>query len=175
MGRSRRKGARKGKDKLKLGDLVLAKIKGFPAWPAKISRPEDWDRLTVPQKYFVEFFGTARVAFVAASDIRVFTNESKGKLSVRRQVKTVKHFARAVEEICEAFDEMQQKGSGGPGEGVDSSVVGPAPSSTDGVEGGNNLAYHGTLQVEAEEEKLEQKDADKSESSSDEQKRDCIT
>lgn len=35
---SRRKGGNKGKakDKLKLGDLVLAKVKGFPPWPAKV-------------------------------------------------------------------------------------------------------------------------------------------
>jgi len=38
MAPSRRRGANKGKakEKLKLGDLVLAKVKGFPAWPAKV-------------------------------------------------------------------------------------------------------------------------------------------
>jgi hypothetical protein len=60
MAPGRKRGASKAKAKgqLVLGDLVLAKVKGFPAWPAKISRPEDWDRAPDPKKYFVQFFGT---------------------------------------------------------------------------------------------------------------------
>ncbi|PNX91288.1 enhancer of AG-4 protein 2-like [Trifolium pratense] len=57
---ARRRGANKAKTNghLRLGDLVLAKVKGFPAWPAKISRPEDWEKAADPKKYFVQFFGT---------------------------------------------------------------------------------------------------------------------
>ena len=38
MAPARKKGAHKTKSgsKLQLGDLVLAKVKGFPAWPAKV-------------------------------------------------------------------------------------------------------------------------------------------
>lgn len=38
MAPGRRRGAKgaKSKDELNLGDLVLAKVKGHPAWPAKV-------------------------------------------------------------------------------------------------------------------------------------------
>ncbi|XP_042048765.1 ENHANCER OF AG-4 protein 2-like isoform X1 [Salvia splendens] len=113
MAPGRRRGAKgvKSKNDLGLGDLVLAKVKGFPAWPAKISRPEDWQRAPDPKKCFVQFFGTAEIAFVAPVDIQIFTNEAKNKLSARCQGKTVKYFAQAVKEICEEFEELQQKRS----------------------------------------------------------------
>ncbi|KAG0454458.1 hypothetical protein HPP92_025762 [Vanilla planifolia] len=98
----------KGNAELQLGDLVLAKVKGFPPWPAKICRPEDWDKSPDPRKYFVEFFGTAEIAFVAPADIQIFTNDSKSKLAARCQGKTVKYFAQAVKEICEAFEKLQK-------------------------------------------------------------------
>ncbi|CAH2044135.1 unnamed protein product [Thlaspi arvense] len=109
MAPGRKRGASKAKAKgqLILGDLVLAKVKGFPAWPAKISRPEDWDRAPDPKKYFVQFFGTQEIAFVAPPDIQAFTSEAKSKLLARCQGKTVKYFSQAVKEICTAFEELQ--------------------------------------------------------------------
>ncbi|CAA7023467.1 unnamed protein product [Microthlaspi erraticum] len=109
MAPGRKRGASKAKAKgqLILGDLVLAKVKGFPAWPAKVSRPEEWDRAPDPKKYFVQFFGTQEIAFVAPPDIQVFTSEAKSKLLERCQGKTVKYFAQAVKEICSAFEELQ--------------------------------------------------------------------
>ncbi|KMZ72546.1 hypothetical protein ZOSMA_162G00690, partial [Zostera marina] len=58
---TRKKGGKgvKEKRRLNLGDLVLAKVKGFPAWPAKISKPEDWSKVPDPKKHFVQFFGTS--------------------------------------------------------------------------------------------------------------------
>ncbi|XP_038973946.1 ENHANCER OF AG-4 protein 2-like isoform X2 [Phoenix dactylifera] len=68
MAPGRRKGGARGKanDQLKLGDLVLAKVKGFPAWPAKISNPEDWGHSPDPKKYFVQFFGTSEISCKAS-------------------------------------------------------------------------------------------------------------
>ncbi|KAL1556455.1 RPR, variant 2 [Salvia divinorum] len=108
-GRKRGGKGAKTKSELSLGDLVLAKVKGFPAWPAKISRPEDWKHAPDPKKYFVQFFGTEEIAFVAPADIQAFTNDTKSKLSARCKGKTVKYFAQAVEEICEEFEELQGK------------------------------------------------------------------
>ncbi|OVA05746.1 PWWP domain [Macleaya cordata] len=95
-------------NQLNLGDLVLAKVKGFPAWPAKISRPEDWDRSPDPKKYFVRFFGTEEIAYVAPADIQAFNNEAKSRVIARCQGKPVKYFDTAVKEICEAFKELQE-------------------------------------------------------------------
>ncbi|KAI3467875.1 hypothetical protein Pfo_024538 [Paulownia fortunei] len=115
MAPGRKRGAKgvKTKSELSLGDLVLAKVKGFPAWPAKISRPEDWERTPDPKKYFVQFFGTSEIAFVAPADIQAFTSEAKNKLSARCQGKTVRYFAQAVKEICEEFEELQHKNLSG--------------------------------------------------------------
>ncbi|XP_059633371.1 ENHANCER OF AG-4 protein 2 [Cornus florida] len=136
MAPGRKRGARgaKSTSELRLGDLVLAKVKGFPAWPAKISRPEDWDRAPDPKKYFVQFFGTAEIAFVAPGDIQAFTSESKSKLSARCQGKTVKYFAQAVKEICQAFEELQHKNSSGLRDDTDRSALGCEAPSVDEVE-----------------------------------------
>jgi hypothetical protein len=83
-GRRGAKAARKWTKEPQLGDLVLARVKGYPPWPAKVlppslhtsiylsrvllpiycnlvpqvSRPEDWDHTPTPRKFFVYFYGT---------------------------------------------------------------------------------------------------------------------
>lgn len=56
-------------------------------------------------------FSTSNSAFVAPADIQAFTIEAKNKLSARCRGKTVKYFAQAVREICEEFEQLQQKSS----------------------------------------------------------------
>ncbi|GAV60995.1 PWWP domain-containing protein [Cephalotus follicularis] len=126
MAGGRKRGANKAKAKneLSLGDLVLAKVKGFPAWPAKISRPEDWEKAPDPKKYFVQFFGTQEIAFVAPADIQAFTSEAKSKLLARCQGKTVKYFSQAVKEICLAFEDLLKEKSSGMRDGSDRSTLG---------------------------------------------------
>lgn len=121
----RRRGANKAKANghLRLGDLVLAKVKGFPYWPAMISRPEDWEKPPDPKKYFVQFFGTKEIAFVAPADIQAFTTETKTKLSARCQGKA-KFFAKAVKEICAAFEELEKQKASGLKEDTDDSHIG---------------------------------------------------
>lgn len=136
MAPPRRRGANKAKANghLSLGDLVLAKVKGFPAWPAKISRPEDWEKTPDPKKYFVQFFGTKEIAFVAPADIQAFTTESKNKLSARCQGKT-KYFAQAVKEICMAFDELQKQKASSLRDDTDDSLIGSEVPFVDGITG----------------------------------------
>ncbi|KAL4642394.1 hypothetical protein ACB092_02G014400 [Castanea dentata] len=136
MAPARRRGAKNKakKRQLSVGDLVLAKVKGFPAWPAKISEPEEFKHQPDPKKYFVEFFGTKEIVFVAPADIQAFTNELKSKLSARCQGKTVRLFSQAVNEICVAFDELQNKKSSGFRDGADKSDVGREALSVNEVE-----------------------------------------
>ncbi|XP_056169312.1 ENHANCER OF AG-4 protein 2 [Syzygium oleosum] len=136
MAGGRKKGASKDKSKrqLSLGDLVLAKVKGHPAWPAKISRPEDWHQTPDPKKHFVHFFGTQEIAFVAPVDIQIFTSETRTKLAARCQGKTVKYFAQAVKEICAAFDESQREQSTSMRGDTDASDQGFEVATNDGLE-----------------------------------------
>ncbi|KAK4769179.1 hypothetical protein SAY86_027329 [Trapa natans] len=101
------------KPHLSLGNLVLAKVKGFPPWPAKVSRPEDWKKSHDPKRIFVYFFGIGEIAFVAPANIQVFTSEMKSELVVQCQGKNklVRGFSPAVKEICAAFDELQSSQS----------------------------------------------------------------
>ncbi|CAN4123790.1 unnamed protein product [Withania somnifera] len=124
---------------LSLGDLVLAKVKGFPAWPAKISKPEEWQRAPDPKKYFVQFFGTNEIAFVAPADITAFTVDVKNKVSARCQGKTVKFFAQAVKEICEEFEELQQKDSSVSGDEAYKTVSGCGVASVERVAAATDL------------------------------------
>ncbi|KAH8503036.1 hypothetical protein H0E87_014382 [Populus deltoides] len=134
MAPGRKKGANKKKLQFRLGDLVLAKVKGYPSWPAKISRPEDWKRVADAKKVFVYFFGTQEIAFVAPSDIQVFTNEVKNKLSARCQSKKDRFFSQAVKEICAAFEELQKGKSSGLGDNTDRSALGSEGHSVDSME-----------------------------------------
>ncbi|KAK4757971.1 hypothetical protein SAY87_019272 [Trapa incisa] len=121
MAGGRRRGGNKAAAKLSLGDLVLAKVKGFPHWPAKVSRPEDWEKTPDPKKIFVYFFGTEEIAFVAPTNIQIFTSEAKSKLIAKCESKSklVRGFQQAVKEICAAFDDLQSNQSISPRDDMD--------------------------------------------------------
>ncbi|BAF22667.1 ENHANCER OF AG-4 protein 2 [Oryza sativa Japonica Group] len=94
-----------------LGDLVLAKVKGYPPWPAKVSKPEDWDQMPVPRKVFVVFFGTREIAHIALPDLQPFTENAKSEVMDRSRNKQcpkkyIDSFAEAVVEICKAYDDL---------------------------------------------------------------------
>ncbi|CAH1447437.1 unnamed protein product [Lactuca virosa] len=114
MAPSRRKGASKAAAaaaacrQWKVGDLVLAKVKGFPAWPATVSEPEKWGYSTDWKKVLVFFFGTQQIAFCNPADVEAFTEEKKDSLLSKRHGKGA-DFVRAVREIIDSYEELKKQ------------------------------------------------------------------
>ncbi|CAI9107872.1 OLC1v1007344C2 [Oldenlandia corymbosa var. corymbosa] len=114
MAPSRRKGASKAaaaaaaRRQWKIGDLVLAKVKGFPAWPATVSEPEKWGYSADWKKVLVHFFGTQQIAFCNPADVEPFTEEKKQSLLGKRHGKGA-DFVRAVREIIASYDNMKKQ------------------------------------------------------------------
>ena len=55
------------------GDLVFAKVKGYPAWPARITSQIN------PAKFRVFFYGTFERADIKKSEIWPYNLENKNK------------------------------------------------------------------------------------------------
>ncbi|KAI3449604.1 hypothetical protein Pfo_006269 [Paulownia fortunei] len=114
MAPSRRKVANKAaaaaaaRRKWKVGDLVLAKVKGFPAWPATVSEPEKWGYPADWKKVVVYFFGTEQIAFCNPVDVEEFTEEKKVSLLGKRHGKGA-DFVRAVNEIIDCFEKLKKQ------------------------------------------------------------------
>ncbi|XP_057438806.1 protein HUA2-LIKE 3-like isoform X2 [Lotus japonicus] len=112
MAPSRRKGGKKAAAaaacrEWKVGDLVLAKVKGFPAWPATVSELAKWGYSTDRKKVLVYFFGTQQIAFCNPADIVAFTEEKKQSLVKCRGRGA--DFVRAVKEIIESYEKLKRK------------------------------------------------------------------
>ncbi|CAL1362045.1 unnamed protein product [Linum trigynum] len=114
MAPSRRRGASRAaaaaRRQWKVGDLVLAKLKGFPAWPATVTEPQKWDLKSDWKKVLVYFFGTQQIAFCNPGDIEPFTEEKKQSLSTKRQGKSA-DFIRALNEIIDSFEKAKKQDS----------------------------------------------------------------
>ena len=78
------KGTPRGKGagpSFKEGDLVFAKVKGYPAWPARVSSPADEKGL----KYHVFFYGTYETAVVPRDTIWIYNQETKEKYGKQKR------------------------------------------------------------------------------------------
>ncbi|XP_011625693.1 protein HUA2-LIKE 2 isoform X2 [Amborella trichopoda] len=115
MAPGRRKGMGKSskaaKHQWKPGDLVLAKVKGFPAWPATVSEPEKWGYSADWRKVLVYFFGTNQIAFCNPVDVEAFTEDKKNALLIKSQGKGA-DFVRAVNEIIDIYEKLNLQGNG---------------------------------------------------------------
>jgi hypothetical protein len=72
-------------------DRIFAKVKGYPAWPACVTGPND----AKGSRYKVYFYGTYETAIVKKEDMWVFDDSTKTKFGKQKR----KGFSEAIDEI----------------------------------------------------------------------------
>ena len=72
-------------------DRIFAKVKGYPAWPACVTGPND----PKGARYKVYFYGTYETAIVKKEDMWFFDDSTKAKFGKQKR----KGFSEAIEEI----------------------------------------------------------------------------
>ncbi|XP_030371394.1 hepatoma-derived growth factor-related protein 2 [Scaptodrosophila lebanonensis] len=77
-----------------IGDLVFAKVKGYPAWPAKITK-------FINKKYNVYFYGTGETANIKLEDLFSYA-DNKEKFATDKNMKRAK-FNEAIDQIESAL------------------------------------------------------------------------
>ncbi|KAI6174862.1 PWWP domain-containing protein [Aphelenchoides bicaudatus] len=90
----------------KIGDLVFAKMRGFPPWPAQIAKTPSTD----DAKFGVYFFGTHETAFVRSADLLDYhTNLSTHGVACKRG-----GFQKALDEIQEVANKKTSEPEASP-------------------------------------------------------------
>lgn len=87
-------GKEKAGKSFNIGDLVFAKVKGYPAWPAKITKYNN-------KKYNVYFYGTGETANIKVEDLFTYV-ENKEKFATDKNMKRAK-FNEAIDQIESAL------------------------------------------------------------------------
>ncbi|KAL0266387.1 UNVERIFIED_CONTAM: hypothetical protein PYX00_008939 [Menopon gallinae] len=112
-----------GKNKISfnIGDMVFAKVRGYPPWPARISSIADPRPATL--KYNVYFFGTAETATVVAKDICSYS-DNKEKLGKPVKRKFFKEGLHEIEREIKKIENGEESTLGllPPGENPDAAM-----------------------------------------------------
>ncbi|KAI9578188.1 PC4 and SFRS1-interacting protein isoform X1 [Glossina fuscipes] len=85
----------KERKQFNIGDLVFAKVKGYPAWPAKITKYNN-------KKYNVYFYGTGETANIKLEDLFQYV-ENKEKFATEKNMKRT-NFREAMQQIEAALN-----------------------------------------------------------------------
>lgn len=97
-----------GKEDYQFGTLVLAKVRGFPPWPAEVCDPAKFDQEPKEDKLFVLFFQPRQIRFCAPEEVTLFTGEAKEAAIQRTKTKNcLADFKTAVHEILEEEKKRQ--------------------------------------------------------------------
>ncbi|KAL3878964.1 hypothetical protein ACJMK2_031286 [Sinanodonta woodiana] len=96
--------------KFEIGDLVWAKMKGFPAWPGKVIEPKD--ELKTPMKkknhHFIFFFGSENYAWIPEDSIFHYMSNKEKFLLTTRVPRGFKEAIEAMEDAVKALPEQSQ-------------------------------------------------------------------
>jgi 3-hydroxyisobutyrate dehydrogenase-like beta-hydroxyacid dehydrogenase len=128
----------------KFGDMIWAKMKGFPAWPGKIEEPKSDMKPPADKrkKHFIFFFGSNNYAWIADDQIWPYTPETKAKFTSLQRAP--QGFKEAVELMEEAFGKRngrsQAKQSSGKHETADSQLTKKKRLAGDKKDGGGDTA-----------------------------------
>ncbi|XP_071438666.1 PC4 and SFRS1-interacting protein-like isoform X3 [Hetaerina americana] len=95
------------------GELVFAKIRGYPAWPARVEAIPEHAGGTKTKKYKVYFFGTKDRGMCTSSDLFPYL-ENKERYGKQRS--GIKGFNQALTEIeaCSAINSKKTQGEKAP-------------------------------------------------------------
>lgn len=80
------------------GDLIWAKMRGYPHWPARIDLPAQDEKIP-PKKYAIFFFGTHETAVMQAKDL--FPYEKNKDKFLKNSNRSRRGFKEALVEILE--------------------------------------------------------------------------
>ncbi|KAK3599504.1 hypothetical protein CHS0354_006633 [Potamilus streckersoni] len=96
--------------KFEIGDLVWAKMKGFPAWPGKVIEPKD--ELKTPMKkknhHFIFFFGSENYAWIPEDSIFHYMSNKERFMLTTRVPRGFKEAIEAMEDAVKALPEQSQ-------------------------------------------------------------------
>lgn len=80
------------------GDLIWAKMRGYPHWPARIDLPAEGEKIP-PKKFAIFFFGTHETAVMQAKDL--FPYEKNKEKFLKNSNRSRRGFKEALVEILE--------------------------------------------------------------------------
>ncbi|XP_017008911.2 PC4 and SFRS1-interacting protein [Drosophila takahashii] len=113
-------GKEKAAKSYSIGDLVFAKVKGYPPWPAKITKSNN------NKKYNVYFYGTGETANIKLEDLFPYA-DNKERFATEKIMKRAK-FIDAIEQI-----ESAMRGEDSAPIDLPGAEEAAAPDSTDAV------------------------------------------
>ena len=80
---------------LEVGDCCFAHVRGYPWWPAKVTKRTD-------RKYCLTFFGTHETAWLPSQELRSISPETIQKFNSRESMRR-KHFREGFKEMMKQF------------------------------------------------------------------------